>query len=460
MDIVLLFLYAGLTFLVLFFRKNLRQWKCNPSFWFVMAQLIFFIGTVYTYRTRNLALFGVTLQSHLIHLSCMLIGMAFFFMGDAAASAVFKVDAGEVGLFAKGKRYFIEKSPRLNVAIYGIVAFSLFIGLVYYKLVGYNLFWESIQSLLGRGELADATSLRLAAYSGERYFAPGYVNQFKNVLLPMFTIFILARYIFLKKKRDLIATAFILPLALILILGTGQRGPFVISVLIATVFFATVLPKRKVKKIFVFTILPIMIVGYFTLTIVLGRTETDTPLVKVAAEPIERILVGNQLSGIVGFDYVYKHPVSFKNGWLKEISSVLPGRRESKLTSLASEVFGIFYGGSTRGTAPISLWGSIYNSFSFAGILLIPFALGIFYHYVYFRFMRGPKSLLRILFYSQIAILAGLWISGSILEFFNSGLITIILLMLIFKAMRLGRRTAVASRFRNLKPVDQGRAQS
>ena len=41
---------------------------------------------------------------------------------------------------------------------------------------------------------ADITTLRLNSYSGSQYFAPGYVNQFKNVLLPALVVIVITYY--------------------------------------------------------------------------------------------------------------------------------------------------------------------------------------------------------------------------------------------------------------------------
>src|SRR5690606_35590972 len=77
-----------------------------------------------------------------------------------------------------------ETSPlpaTINLCVI-VLLISATITIIYYVLIGYNVVILMLEGSLAFGDYSD---LRLASYSGEEYFAPGYVNQFKNVLLPL-----------------------------------------------------------------------------------------------------------------------------------------------------------------------------------------------------------------------------------------------------------------------------------
>src|SRR5699024_2267912 len=119
----------------------------------------------------------------------------------------------------------------------------------------------------------DAASLRLQSYSGSSYYFPGYVNQFKNSLLPALVVIVI-HYLFARRVNfRIILSSTLVLLSLIFLLGTGQRGAFVTFVLIAVIYILIV--NRKRFKVFVLWIGGLAIGIFFISTAASGRASSE-----------------------------------------------------------------------------------------------------------------------------------------------------------------------------------------
>lgn len=99
---------------------------------------------------------------------------------------------------------------------------------------------------------------------------------------------------------------------------------------------------------------------------------------------------------------------------------------------LDHQIYAVMYG-TDRGTAPVSLWGSAWYNFGWAGITVLPYFLALLYQGVYARFVRKRKTLFRTLIYSGLTVVLGLWAVGGPLTLANTGLLAIILLDLLVR---------------------------
>lgn len=442
MEIFLVGAYTLLFLSYFVYRKKPRYWGCDPSFWFVVAQGVIFFGTVYSFRANIQFTFDT--ESHLVHLACMLAGLGTFLAGHGLLYKRLKIRQQERFQGHGRSTLYVENWSAFNMLIYGAAFVSIVISFFYYLAVGYNLFLDTVMSVIRGQDLGDSVSLRLAAYSGERYFFPGYVNQFKNVLLPLCVIFVVTRYLIYRNRRDLFLSLLLVPISIIMILGTGQRGAFLTAVAIAVISMSMSISRRK-KVVVVSIILPLLLAGYMINSYASGRIGADDSPPSVFSDIVQRIGMSNQVSGIAGFELVYKRYYPTQNEWTDELLNVLPGRSEKKLNNNAMLIFSMLYG-SSRGTAPLSLWGSIFNSFGFPGIIVVPFLMGVIYCFLYHRFLRGRDSLFRRLLWTAAAFNLGTWIAGGPLHLFNSGVITIGLLSIAYSLMVPRRQAAGARR--------------
>jgi hypothetical protein len=404
------------------------HWLLNPIIVFALGQALLFLG--------SLPLLDGNSSVDRTHALIMLVTLAMFMIGALARSSAHPI--GDTGMWWR-ETTKLEEGRRFWIPVLGLLAFSLTVTALYYRAVGSNVFLESILSMTRTGApLANAEGLREQFYRGSIYFAPGYVNQFKNIILPFLTSYFILRYRLSREKSDYYLGLGLLPATILSVLGTGQRGAFVDWVVFTVIFALAALPEKQAKR----TALYLLIGGllFFGIgTFFLGRGPqssslklTDQPVLAVAAEIWERGVWGNQETAVVGFRYIFRHAIVWGGDWLQSVSQLLPKNLfpDKSATSLPLDIFELLYGGR-GGTAPPSLWGSVWYNFGAVGIVLVPMVMGWQYHRIYASLFRGPKTLARIMIYAGATMILGLWIIGGPESLFNRGLITVFILKLI-----------------------------
>lgn len=329
-----------------------------------------------------------------------------------------------------------ERSPPLvqtpTLGFWLWAALSALIVVLYFQAVGYSAFLEGIRAQFG-GPKADVATLRLNSYAGSRYLFPGYVNQFKNALLPSLLVIAVTYWVktgLLKRRRLLLVLWS--GLTLFGLLGTGQRGAFVIFAVAALIFVYLMnngsLPRGSGAAI-ISTVCVLL-----TSTIALGRSTGDLGTeanlgdrIRVAAPELsDRILTANQGSAVVGFRYIYTY-TSIQHGrdWEESLVGLLPDDTGSDIDN---RIFAYRYG-SPRGSSPPAIWGSIYYNFGWAGIALSPILLAVLLVWVTKRGMSGAKrDSVELMGISGVFAVLGFWVAGAPLFFLNNGIVIYIAL--------------------------------
>ncbi|CAM0997714.1 O-antigen polymerase [Rhodanobacter sp. Root179] len=295
------------------------------------------------------------------------------------------------------------------------------ITLLYYSAVGYNLFVSTLS-----GGVSNFTDMRLEAYSGDKYFAPGYVNQFKNTMLPLLYFY----FCFKLKGRNFGVTFIMFGLAFLLyaLLGTGQRTFLVISFLMFIYCFIAYrggsIPVR-------YLIVPLAIVLFLFsyISLQLGRSS-GSGVVGGFGEVLHRVFESNQYSAVVGFRYVYEvEGVRYGAPWLQDFAGLLPGLRGD---DISNKIFYILFG-SYRGTSPLSIWGSVYYNFGMPGVIFFGALFGSVFQLSYLTLLKGPKTLFRLLCYSAIFLYFSIWVAGGPVQLINNGLFAVVLMLVMVK---------------------------
>lgn len=278
--------------------------------------------------------------------------------------------------------------------------------------------------------------MRLASYNSDVtgvYYYPGFVNQFKDTLLPLclFYLYSITKLI----PNTKISGRFLLFFSLISvfsILGTGQRGAFVLAIMMGGSFIFNILNKKNIRKLIMVSVVPLLFLFSIS-TFINGRTKSEKLEAGATLTAIvERITSDNQIGALIGFrEIMYPRGIQWGSEWWDGIQGFTPSHTGS---TLANEIAGVMWGGF--GNAPPSNWGSIYYNFGWIGIILYPIFCCFTLSYFYYRLYQKKKYLFRILIYVYCFVIAGTWIAGSPFEYyFNVGLVTVILLKLLYNLM-------------------------
>lgn len=409
---IYLILFSMLTAIGLIFYRKISL--MNPIFWFIVFNWIMGVGVLFLLDFEN--------KIDVIHANLTLATLACFCIGAFFSVRVFSIDR-LYSKFWKSDKIILDIDVKTAVVFFVISAIASFI---YYKMVGYNLFFSAI---LGGG-VDDFTTMRLEAYAGESYFAPGYFNQFKNTLLPITYIYLIfALKSGLKKKIFIFFGASIVLYSL---LGTGQRT-FLVMAFILYFFILFGVNKGKINYTYLTIIFCIVLVFFGFGSVLLGRTE-NLSFADTISQFFYRIFASNQYTSVVGFQYIYDKDIIVGSDWFKSFTGILPGMKGS---TISSEVFSVIFG-STRGTAPLSTWGSFYYNFGFFGTCLGAFILAWFYSYFYYVFLTGNPNLFRVVLYGGLFLYLSIWLAGSPMQIINNGALAVLLLLLI-RRLRFGK---------------------
>lgn len=418
---------------LLFIYFVLVAWRTNslltPDGLFVLFNTIGLIGTLFVVHMG-----ADTEKKYLLVVFC---GTSLF-----TALAV----GARIALGRRKSRIEIPvRATRISTSLVLLYALSLTISLAYYFAIGRITLVEAFVTS-SSGQYYDVTTSRLENYSGSSYFSPGYVNQFKNVVLPICTAAIVHTLWSERARGRAIFSVALVFVAFVMVAGTGQRGALVITFL--TVGSAVGLggllrPQR------ILTLGTLGLSGFILVTFLLQRqagqaTNADTLWGRfyVYAEALwNRVVMENPYSGLAAFHVTEREPTVWGRQWASEVVDLLPGQGGQ---SLANRVFAYLYG-TDRGTAPESIWGGIYYNFGWFGGTVVVVALFGLMRILTTSLFLVPESTPRVSFnflavlsLSGMAVTLGSWVVGSPVTVANTGFFAYVLLYLYSRKARSG----------------------
>lgn len=409
-NLVLLFLFTLITCSYLFYLRKIS--RSNPVFYYLIVQLIMASGTI--------LLLDFDYYSDIFYAAIYFISLVMFIVGSFLAIQFFKIN--------KKYTFFFDSSLQIDspLAIRLVVVFlliSIAVVTLYYIVIGYNLTYSM---LFGAGDL-DFKTLRIGTYSGDTYYAPGYVNQFKNILLPSILLALIAT-LFIKNKKFSYSMLIIasIPYLVYILMGTGQRAPL-IYVLVAFFFALNLMFKLKIKWFFLFFLL--IVLGFAFVSFQSGRTDgVFNSLISIFA----RLFFIEQYESLLGFRYVFENlEISWFKQWADALLGVLPNHEGSRLDHLLYENIHK----TDRGTAGLTLAASAYYNGSLINNFVLYFILGFTYIGVFSRLLSGRKTILRCVGYGGIIFILSVFVVGTPVYLLNKGILGFIILLFIRKVV-------------------------
>ena len=317
--------------------------------------------------------------------------------------------------------YNIRKPYTFIIIVFSIVICSLF-----YIRGGGNVFLNGIRALFsGQQYSTKYARMSLLSVSGV-----GYVYQIRVIIFPLIVLY----YIMVNKRK--LTSAALAVLALIFLIGTGQRGGLVsvMAIYVLTVYYW--MRRRnedeqvsQFKKIRTYVLIISIALALFGLsTIMNGRVSSGG---SVFSSIVRRFLADNQNSAIYAFRYIKTQPIQYGYDWFSQMKDVLPGK--NTYDALDTRVFAYIYGGSRAGTAPPCIWGSAYYNFGYFGIVLIGFAQAFISTKTHSLFTRRDNDEFSIICYSGLQFLSAYWVAGGPVNLVNNGFVSVILLYMLMK---------------------------
>jgi oligosaccharide repeat unit polymerase len=405
--------------------RRFRQ--ASPVFWFPIFLCLMALGTIPLLDVRS----GVDM----LYIFLFMLALAAFIVPAAIYLSSFRVSEA-LTLFARRNAVHDDRTTR--TIILGVFVISVAITILYYVLVGYNI----IFTLLVGGQIEDYSTMRLAAYSGDQYLAPGYVNQFKNVLLPVSTICIAIWLRDMDRKLFWLFLAIAGPFLLLALAGTGQRA-FLAYTAAASAFAFVLHQIGRPTRVSPFQVavigLPLVVI--FVLMTTAYYESSNRSLGTVLLEIVSRFTMIQQEGGLIGFRYIHMMDTAWFSEWGRSIFGILPGQEGSRV---AHEVHAIMYG-SDRGTVPLSSVGSAFHNGSWIGVLFLFGLMGWVYADAYRRYLSGPRTVARSVTYGFMFFYFSIYIADSPVTLIDNGVVAVSLLLLLIARMPRRQPDAVRS---------------
>jgi len=401
----------------------------NPITLFIASNLIIILPTFYFIDTK--------IEADFLYIKVLTLSLASFIFG-----AYLFIRFCSLKLLEKKFKLFIncEIKPiekiQLKIAIIFLVT-SVVISSFYFYKIGYNLFSSSLLHI----NLGNFSLMRTNMYSGINYYYPGYVNQFKNILLPI-TFFILLAFIYFNKRLKLfyyicVIGALFLPYYL---LGTGQRLFFIYSMAtcLSVFFFIGIKKVKYYLLIFFYTFILFVFMTYFYKLQQNNFFEAKQSQISTKQSQISKSLFGKvidrfsseeQISGIKSFRVISQMKIDFLDNWNDEFKGIALSNKGSYIEHY---LFRLRHG-EDRGTEAISTAASCFYNGGFFLVFLFYFIYGVLCSLTYKNFISSNKTPVDIVLYSMLFIYMGTLTSGGPIMLLRYGVFTIFLYLLLNK---------------------------
>ena len=409
-NFVLLFLFIFISCSYLFFLRKIS--RANPVFYYLIAQLIMASGTI--------LLLDFNYYSDVFYAGIYFISLLMFIFGSMIAIHLFNINKKYVLFYSSSLQ---TDSPLAMHLVIIFLLISIAVVTLYYFAIGYNLTYSM---LFGAGE-TDFKTLRIGTYSGDNYYAPGYVNQFKNILLPSSLLALIATlFVQNRKSTYFILLILSIPYLVYILMGTGQRAPL-IYVLVAFFFALNIMFRLRIKWLFLFFL--VIVLGFAFVSFQSGRTEgAFNSLISIFA----RVFFIEQYESLLGFRYIFENlEISWFKQWLEALLGVLPNHQGSRLDHILYENIHK----TDRGTSGLTLAASAYYNGSLINTFIFYFALGFTYIAIFSRLLSGRKTILRCVGYGGVIFILSVFVVGTPVYLLNKGILGFIILLFIRKVV-------------------------
>ncbi len=419
-------LVLGLAFLIIF--RESGGFVFSPGLIFLLFFTVFiYISGIKLFLLDGEGAFYGGGDRNYIFFTALVGGLLMFSIGSVLASCVFRFKPKkELGRF---RELSWEDSNRssgdtVTIIILGTVAISMTV--LYIVSQGSIPLFEVIQAF-GDMEIYKVAAQARAEFTrygrdAGTYFYQGYFQQFYLVVLPFVTLYTAAKYLQYRKKSLKwlwiilgIACSFFLSMSL-------QRWPLMFFLTLNFILYTNYLCRIKTSHALVFG--GIALILFALITFIRGIESFEVLLTFVQSRILD--VQGNVFYSM--FEVFPRHqPFLGGQGIMSDVVGILPGPQPGFTRWLFDVVFRV-YG---TGTAPTVFLGQAYADFGLPGVWIEAVAAGFVTQVAYVKFLRGKKSIIRLVAFSFIFMALGeLAITNPVIILFQLGIVTVVLLVM------------------------------
>lgn len=310
----------------------------------------------------------------------------------------------EIGDFTSAPVRFDIKSSVYLGPVLGLGAVAVAVGVAFAVSVGYNvLIWAARQYLTtGSVDRLEYTILRTdISRAVEGYVAPGYALQFTGVILPIVIAILYFRVRETNRRAEMVLLAAFAAADLYFLTIMGGRGWLVHAVLAFALLVSPWGPVpaawRRIRRVVV-AVMAALAGFYIVTTFFMGRLQGESgsleSTVVAAGGDLANRVIGVAAPYIEIMRVLLHQPVVWGREWLSTLVSILPGA--PKGFGFGNELHALVFSGNTWGTMALPVWGSFWYNWGVAGTLLLAVLTGFLVQEFTIWYVRGDRSLTRI----------------------------------------------------------------
>jgi len=368
--------------------------------------LLMGVGTYFSTLNAVVAA-GSSDSPYPLYIGC---GVIAFVVGTAIAKVVLRFShRRELDAFI-GRPWSNDLHGNRLATILGIGIFSIAVTAIYFYLLGFYVPYEALMAYLRSGSaemMAAYSRLRLETSATGTYLAPGYVAQFRTVLLPLVTVLLFFRMRARPRASARVTFWLFLAATVFASMGTGARYPLA--------FFGgafIILGMAPLMRPLRFTRIQMIVGGVLVasllsaMTLMMGsrgQNRLDVPILWAPAKIVERIFVSPSHERFQVFErFLVDQDAQVGGGTLQELRNILPGRMD---LTLSNRLHQMLYG-SPDGDVGLDYWGITWYDFQWAG-LMAALLHGFLLHGFYILTIRGPKRISRVVMLGYAGLILG-----------------------------------------------------
>lgn len=235
---------------------------------------------------------------------------------------------------------------------------------------------------------------KLITTGGEGYFAPGFVKQFRDNLMPILlcAIILISR----RKRLNSAQVALVLAasvMAVLAMLLAGVRSNLLL--LFMALFIAQVQAQgaygrierpggrvggRRSLSSLIFLVIALVVYG--ALTAMLGRIQSDGSVGVLAVDAItnlfDRVVMAVPRENISSYPFWVHLGPSYGSYWLADLGGILPGANGVGLSNMLHQ----YNGGSLEGNSSLGMPIEVWLNWGWSGLLIFPMIYALMINYL------------------------------------------------------------------------------
>ena len=376
-NITIFYIIALACILGIYYAKNSIFQISNPSSFFIVAY-IFFICLA---PIVNINYFSKVIGTSKI-IALIILSLISYLIGDFFSDLIYKKNKN----FKLKSLDNILNNTKVDKIINYIYAFGILVMVAFYLGIGnIPIFMEN------------AEDMRAIVKQGK-----GSYIILSSVIFMMTTSYYIMQ-VFRKQTNNktniLIYIKIIIPY--MLLFGAGYRNPLAQLFLLNTITYYYIKYKKiKIKRLFIIiTLLLFFLIGYS-----IFRYSGEVSISKLSTEMFTKILwmmfVNYSNVGML-VNLVDSHSLFYGRTYIKEFATLLPGQNEN-VGVMLKNMLGMNFSGEG---VTLTILGESYINFSYIGVIIIFFILGLVFKSLYYRFnLKDEVSELDILFIIYMSI--------------------------------------------------------